>query len=95
MMLFLSNRIKFCKADGSEQPFNSGAPVVLVGFGSTAAARLEHCNIPGALLRVWEWRDHNAIVTHREVHQSSCLEYDDDRHEKSNRTYVMERGREP
>jgi hypothetical protein len=53
-ILFLSNRIKFCKADGSEQRFNSGAPVILVAFGAEALARLRRCSIPGRLATVWE-----------------------------------------
>ena len=32
-ILFLADRIKFCRPDGSEQPANSGAPPVLVAFG--------------------------------------------------------------
>jgi hypothetical protein len=53
-ILFLSNRIKFCKPDGSEQPFNSGAPAILVAFGPEALARLRRCGIPGRLVTVWE-----------------------------------------
>jgi hypothetical protein len=56
-ILFMADRIKFCKVDGSEQPANSGAPPVLVGFGTSGAARLEHCTIAGALVEVWQWRD--------------------------------------
>jgi hypothetical protein len=53
-ILFLSNRIKFCKPDGSEQPFNSGAPAILVAFGAEAFDRLQHCGIAGTLVpRCW------------------------------------------
>src|SRR4051794_2283740 len=31
-ILFMGDRIKFCRPDGSEQPHNSGAPPVLVSF---------------------------------------------------------------
>jgi hypothetical protein len=65
MILFMADRIKFCRPDGSEQPANSGAPPVLVGFGATGAARLERSDIPRALVRVWDWRDHNAINARR------------------------------
>jgi hypothetical protein len=53
-ILFLANRIKFCCADGSEQPFNSGAPAVLVSFGVDDLACLRTCGIPGVLVTGWE-----------------------------------------
>jgi hypothetical protein len=53
-ILFLSDRIKFCKPDGSEQPFNSGAPAILVAFGAEALSRLRRCGIPGRLVTGWE-----------------------------------------
>jgi len=39
-LFFLADRIKFCRPDGSEQPANSGAPVVLAAFGSEMMWRL-------------------------------------------------------
>src|SRR5260221_5210740 len=65
MILFMADRIKFCKADGTEHSANSGAPPVLVGFGASGAARLERCTIPGALVKVWQWRDHDVITARR------------------------------
>ena len=52
-ILFMAQRIAFCRPDGSEQPANSGAPPVLVAFGETAHRRLETCDIPGALVTQW------------------------------------------
>jgi hypothetical protein len=56
-ILFMADRIKFCRPDGTEQPANSGAPPVLVAFGPEALARVERSNIPGALVTGWAWRD--------------------------------------
>jgi len=56
VILFMGDRLKFYRPDGSEQPHNSGAPPILAAFGAEAAARLEHSGIPGALVRAWEWR---------------------------------------
>jgi DNA N-6-adenine-methyltransferase (Dam) len=53
-ILFLANRIKFCRADGSEQPFNSGAPAVLVAFGEPDLVRLQSSGIGGVLTTQWE-----------------------------------------
>jgi hypothetical protein len=47
-ILFMADRIKFCRPDGTEQPANSGAPPVLVAFGTRAAARLNDSGIQGA-----------------------------------------------
>jgi len=49
-MLFLFNRIKFYRVDGTEQEANSGAPVVLLAFGDYDAQRLKSSGIPGALV---------------------------------------------
>lgn len=49
-ILFLSNRIKFCKADGTEHSANSGAPVVLAAFGSEDVEILSASGIAGALV---------------------------------------------
>jgi hypothetical protein len=52
-VLFLADRIKFCRPDGSEQPHNSGAPPILVAFGDEALHRLRRCGIGGALVTQW------------------------------------------
>jgi hypothetical protein len=58
-ILFMADRIKFCRPDGSEQPANSGAPPVLVAFGCDDAERLKISGIPGALVpNMWTWRPH-------------------------------------
>ena len=55
-ILFLADRIKFCRHDGSEQPANSGAPPVLVAFGPGALEQIERSGISGALVTSWSWR---------------------------------------
>jgi DNA N-6-adenine-methyltransferase (Dam) len=55
-ILFMADRVKFCRPDGSEQPANSGAPPVLVAFGEDDAIKLGSCGIPGALVTGWEWQ---------------------------------------
>jgi DNA N-6-adenine-methyltransferase (Dam) len=52
-ILFMADRIKFCRPDGSEQPANSGAPPILVAFGDKAALRLRNCGIGGAFVTEW------------------------------------------
>jgi hypothetical protein len=52
-ILFLSNRLAFCKPDGSQHPHNSGAPPVLVAFGDEALSRLGSCGIAGTLVPGW------------------------------------------
>lgn len=52
-ILFLADRIKFCRPDGSEQPANSGAPVALAAFGAHDLARLEESKISGYLVTQW------------------------------------------
>ena len=52
-ILFMDRRISFCRPDGSEQPANSGAPPVLVAFGSLARQRLERSGIIGAFVTDW------------------------------------------
>lgn len=52
-MLFLFERLHFCRPDGTAQPANSGAPAVLVAFGSEDAERLRESRIPGALVTEW------------------------------------------
>jgi len=53
-LFFLADRIKFCRPDGTEQPANSGAPVVLVGFGALAGERIAASGIPGFSIKDWE-----------------------------------------
>jgi hypothetical protein len=52
-ILFLADRIKFCRPDGTEQPANSGAPAILAAFGDEAALRLYRCGIAGSLVTRW------------------------------------------
>lgn len=49
-LLFMFQRIKFYRIDGTEQEANSGAPVVLLAFGDYDARRLRTSGIPGALI---------------------------------------------
>jgi hypothetical protein len=49
-ILFLSQRLKFCRPDGTEQPANSGAPAVLAAFGRYDAHRLFQSSISGWLV---------------------------------------------
>lgn len=49
-ILFLDQRLKFWRPDGTEQAANSGAPVVLVAFGSGALERLKGGGIGGWLV---------------------------------------------
>ena len=55
-ILFLADRIKFCRPDGSEQPANRGAPPVLVAFGPGALEQIERSGISGALVTGWSRR---------------------------------------
>lgn len=63
-ILFMFSRITFCdssgapttvrdKRTGKRRPANSGAPPVLIAFGSEDAARLRDSGIPGALVGHW------------------------------------------
>lgn len=58
-ILFLPNRIKFCRQDGDEHPANSGAPVLLAAFGESNAVHLRQ-KISGVFVTAWEilpqWR---------------------------------------
>ena len=55
-ILFMADRIKFCRPDGTEQPANSGAPPILASFRRLRySERLEHSEIPGALVTGWRW----------------------------------------
>lgn len=48
---FMFDRVKFWKIDGTPQPANSGAPVVLVGFGRWAEMQIRSSGIHGALVQ--------------------------------------------
>ena len=52
-ILFMADRIKFCRPDRSEQLANSGAPPILAAFGDEAVLRLHRCGIAGALVTRW------------------------------------------
>jgi hypothetical protein len=52
-ILFMADRIYFCRPDGTKQRANSGAPAVVVAFGDEAVLRLHHCGIAGALVTRW------------------------------------------
>lgn len=53
LILFMADRIKFCRTDGTEQPANSGAPPCLAGFGPEAVSRLRRSEIAGAYVTGW------------------------------------------
>ncbi len=53
-ILFLADRIKFCRPDGTEQSANSGAPVVLAAFGARNVIALRGSGLAGVLVRSWE-----------------------------------------
>lgn len=53
-ILFMSNRIKFCKQDGREHAANSGAPPVIVAFGRFNFSKLKFSGIPGVIISKWE-----------------------------------------
>ena len=52
-ILFMADRIKFYRPNGTEQPANSGAPPILAAFGDDAVLRLHRCGIAGALVTHW------------------------------------------
>lgn len=52
-MLFLSKRIHFCRQDGTTHAANSGAPVVLVAYGSENRERLANAGIRGVFVETW------------------------------------------
>jgi len=55
-ILFMADRLSFYRPDGTRQPANSGAPPVLVAFGSDDAERLKASGIPGAFVpNNWTW----------------------------------------
>ena len=52
-VLFLGQRVKFCRTDGTEQKANSGAPVVLIAANEFDAAVLRDCQLHGAFVDGW------------------------------------------
>lgn len=52
-LLFLKDRLFFHYPDGTRAPYNSGAPSVLVAYGSGCAATLRGSKIPGAFTEKW------------------------------------------
>lgn len=52
-LLFLADRISFCRPDGTAHPANSGAPVVLAGFSDDDATVLRECGLAGFLVERW------------------------------------------
>jgi DNA N-6-adenine-methyltransferase (Dam) len=58
-ILFMADRIKFFRPDGSEQPANSGAPPILASFGDYDRERLANSGIAGALVTNWRWQTAN------------------------------------
>lgn len=53
-ILFLADRIKFCRADGTEQPANSGAPVVLCAWGFRNELALRRSGLDGWIVKARE-----------------------------------------
>jgi hypothetical protein len=53
-ILFMADRIHFHRPDGTRHPANSGAPPVLVSFGTEDLERLRRCGIAGNLVTSWE-----------------------------------------
>lgn len=51
-VLFLHGRPHFHYPDGTRGRSNSGAPIVLIGYGSAADARLASCGLAGSLVSV-------------------------------------------
>ena len=70
-MLFLADRVKFCRSDGSTQKKDSGAPVVLVAFGSSDAEVLSHAGLRGFL--VTSWRKNRVARLDSQIDQLSLL----------------------
>ncbi len=53
-ILHLADRLYFHYPDGRRASANSGAPAVLVAFGTKNVARLRSSSIPGRLVTHWE-----------------------------------------
>lgn len=60
-VLFIAGRFCYCRIDGSRHPFNSGAPMVLVAYGSENVLRLRGSGLGPVVtwnknLEVVEWK---------------------------------------
>ena len=55
-ILFLADRLYFHYPDGRRAEANSGAPAVLIAFGSDDHVRLRDSKIQGSLVTQWETR---------------------------------------
>lgn len=52
-LLFLKGRLHFHHSSGVRAEANSGAPSVLVAYGSANMAKLQTCGLPGAFMAGW------------------------------------------
>lgn len=52
-VLFLHSRPHFHYPDGKRAPFNSGAPICLVGYGSVGSERLRGSALRGTYITDW------------------------------------------
>lgn len=55
-LLFLDGRLYFHRADGTRASANSGAPSVLVAYGSRDAEQLGQVDLPGFYIDTWTSR---------------------------------------
>jgi hypothetical protein len=55
-VLFLAGRLTFHQPDGTKGKGNSGGPSVLIAYGENNIEALRRCNLPGALVTKWEFR---------------------------------------
>lgn len=53
-LLFLAGRLYFHHVDGTKAAANSGAPSVLIAYGSENARRLKTAGLRGAYISTWE-----------------------------------------
>lgn len=51
-ILFIQGRLYFHYVDGSRAKANSGAPSVLIAYGSEAEKRLSECSIKGKYIKL-------------------------------------------
>ena len=51
-ILFIEGRISFCHVSGEKAKANSGAPSVLVAYGSECAEALQQCSVKGKFIRL-------------------------------------------
>lgn len=55
LILFMADRIKFVRPDGTEQAANSGAPPVLAAFGVRCTNQLRQSGIAGSYVDRWSY----------------------------------------